>query len=87
MQTKVMLIGSGEAPSMFHTRIMKTLEHSPEYLIIYVNQDNVDKIKGLDYDHIIYDEMMDLGCIERCRDITVKSPNVNVGTIGHPDWY
>ena len=87
MKTKGILLGSGDTPSLLHSTIIKTLEHSPEYLIIYINQDHVDKIKGLDYDHIIYDELMDLECIERCRGITVKGRNVNVGTIGHPDWY
>jgi len=87
MKTKVLLLGSGDEPSVFHSRIIDTLQHSPEHLIIYINQDTVDTIKGLDYDCVILDELVDLGCIEQARGITIKSDNVNVGTIGHPDWY
>jgi len=87
MKTKVLLLGSGSEPSMSHSRIIDTLQHSPELLIIYINQDTVDTIKGLDYDCVILDELVDLGCIEQARGITIKSDNVNVGTIGNPDWY
>jgi hypothetical protein len=87
MKTNVILIGSGDEPSLLHSRIIETLEHSPEYLVVYINQDNVGEIKGLDYDHIIYDELVDLECIERGRGITIKSPNFNAGTVGHPDWH
>lgn len=83
MKTKILVVGDNN--TLLHTKLLDVLEGNPEYLVVYVNQDNLDTIDGIDYDTIICDELVDLGMIEKRRGITICG-NINVGTIGQVDW-
>lgn len=71
MKTKILVVGDNN--TLLHTKLLDVLEGNPEYLVIYVNEDNLDTINGVDYDAIICDELIDLEMIEKSRGITISS--------------
>ena len=71
MKTKIIVVGDNH--TLLHTKLLDVLEGHPEYLVIYVNEDKLDTIDGMDYDTIICDELIDLEMIEKRRGITISS--------------
>lgn len=74
MKTKILVVGANH--TLLHTKLLDVLNGQPEYLVIYVNQDNLDTINGVDYDAIICDELIDLEMIEKSRGITICSDEI-----------
>lgn len=64
MKTKILVVGDNH--TLLHTKLLDVLECHPEYLVIYVNEDKLDTINGVDYDAIICDELIDLGVVPIC---------------------
>lgn len=64
MKTKILVVGDNN--TLLHTKLLDVLEGHPEYLVIYVNEDNLDTIDGMGYDAIICDELVDLGVVPIC---------------------
>lgn len=84
MKTKILVVGDNN--TLLHTKLLDVLEGNPEYLVIYVNQGNLDTIDGIDYDTIICDELIDLEMIEKCRGITISSNELR-GLVSSFDIY
>lgn len=82
MKIKILVLGDNH--TLLHTKLLDVLEGNPEYLVIYVNQDNLDTIHGIDYDAIIYNELVDLEMIEKSRGITISSNELR-GLVGSFD--
>lgn len=62
-QTKIVVVGNSYN-DIIYSRLLEVGEGNPELLIIYVNEDNIDSIDGLDYDLLITDELEDLGMVQ-----------------------
>ncbi|AHK11293.1 hypothetical protein S14_184 [Shewanella sp. phage 1/4] len=80
-QTKIVVVGNS-SDDIIYSRLLEVAEGNPELLIIYVNEDNIDRTDGLDYDLLVSDELEDLGLFGGLP----VGRHVNVGTIGHIDY-